>query len=346
MVQGKVSIIVPVYNVEKYLEFCIKSLQKQTYTDLDIILVDDGSTDHSSVICDAYAEQDNRITVIHQKNMGLPGARNAGLKKAAGKWVLFIDSDDWIAYDTVECLLVAMSENMDFLMFDYVRTNEEKEVIQAEGDGKIIKLNKENLLLVLQDVISPSHKHYPAIKANCVVATNKLYSYKFLVKYNLIFDEDVKIHEDVSFSTKVFMYAEQGAYIDKSFYQYRYNIESIMTQYKENYFVRIQPLIEKMRELLLTDFPDKLLGQKLYDERICILIAQCMERYFCNPNNKALYRERKAKWKDLLSDSSLSDSIRRAKLREFTIKKRVIIFCIKMKIFWLPDKYFHLNAKR
>lgn len=106
-----VSIIVPVYNVEKYLKRCIDSLLLQTFTNFELILVDDESTDSSGAICDIYAEQDDRITVIHKKNGGVSSARNAGLDVAVGEYVTFCDSDDYVNYDWLEVLLCAINSN-------------------------------------------------------------------------------------------------------------------------------------------------------------------------------------------------------------------------------------------
>ena len=100
-----ISVIVPVYKAEKYLEKCLDSIVGQTYKDLEIILVDDGSPDSSGRICDKYAENDNRIKVIHKKNGGDSSARNAGFKEATGKYITTIDSDDWIELDAYEKML-------------------------------------------------------------------------------------------------------------------------------------------------------------------------------------------------------------------------------------------------
>lgn len=99
-----ISVIVPVYMVEKYLDRCVKSIVNQTYRNLDIILVDDGSPDYSGKMCDLWAEKDERIHVIHQKNGGLSAARNVGIKASKGKYLLFVDSDDYIADNMIKLL--------------------------------------------------------------------------------------------------------------------------------------------------------------------------------------------------------------------------------------------------
>lgn len=117
-----VSIVVPVYNVEIYLDDCLKSVLAQTYSNLEIILVDDGSTDNSGAMCDAYMKIDSRIQVFHQKNGGLSAARNFGMRHASGKYIYFLDSDDYIEKNAIEELVkVAEDECADvvFLMAAY-----------------------------------------------------------------------------------------------------------------------------------------------------------------------------------------------------------------------------------
>ena len=146
----KISVIVPIYNVEKYLERCIESIINQTYKNLEIILVDDGSPDNCGNICERYAQKDNRIIVIHKENGGLSDARNAGLKIATGEYISYIDSDDYIDNDMYEYMMKEMSkENADIAIcgtkVDFengitkLKENKEKEILNAKE--ALIKLN-------------------------------------------------------------------------------------------------------------------------------------------------------------------------------------------------------------
>ena len=140
-----VSVIVPVYKVERYIRKCIDSILKQSFTDFELILVDDGSPDKCGKICDEYAAKDKRIKVIHKKNGGLSDARNAGLDYATGGYICFIDSDDWIHKDLLKDNLERLvSENADVIIFNYVEvfkeTSIERLVVKTDNGEKYDRL--------------------------------------------------------------------------------------------------------------------------------------------------------------------------------------------------------------
>lgn len=120
-----ISVIIPVYNIEKYVAKCINSILVQTYTNLEILLIDDGSTDNSGKICDDYAKRDTRIRVIHQVNQGLAEVRNVGIREAKGEYVQFVDGDDWIDPETIgTCYTLSQEYNADIVCFRYVHEYE------------------------------------------------------------------------------------------------------------------------------------------------------------------------------------------------------------------------------
>ena len=130
-----ISVIIPVYNVEKYLRRCVDSVVDQTYQKLEIILVDDGSLDGSSAICDEYASMDKRIKVIHKKNGGLSSARNAGLEVATGGYVAFVDSDDWIEKDTYEyCINLLAANDADYIQYEINDTDSPKKLVENPSE--------------------------------------------------------------------------------------------------------------------------------------------------------------------------------------------------------------------
>lgn len=146
--KNMVSVIVPVYNCESFLKKCISSIINQSYTDLEIILVDDGSTDNSGMICDSFREKDSRIRVIHKENGGVSAARNAGIAEASGEFICFVDSDDWLPNNSIEILVKrAYEDNSDFCVGAYKNVGIRKTDIRSIPDKTV---NIEQVYDILQ----------------------------------------------------------------------------------------------------------------------------------------------------------------------------------------------------
>lgn len=211
-----ISVIIPVYNVGEYLQTCIDSVRKQTYKDLQIILVDDGSTDGSGQMCEDAALKDKRITVIHQRNGGLSAARNSGMEAAIGKYICFLDSDDWFDKSFVEKLYtIAEDREADVAVCTYFRVKDETESI---GD-------LQNAVTVTEyDNIQAVSELIKERKISSVV-WNKLYrrslweSVRFPVG---------RIHEDEFITYRVLWEASKIAETDEILYYYRQRTDSIM----------------------------------------------------------------------------------------------------------------------
>lgn len=208
------SIVVPVYNVEKYLHKCVKSILSQCYENFEVILVDDGSTDRCSEICDEFALNDSRCRVIHQPNKGLSGARNSGLKEANGIYILFIDSDDEIAPNLLNCLEINFNKyNVDIIGFNAVVNDIKGQCILSTGKN----------VGMVEDGIKIVQKRIP-------VSTVPLYCYKnkFLRKTNIIFKDGI-YYEDVLFTAQIFMMNPKVFFLDETLYYYNKREESITT---------------------------------------------------------------------------------------------------------------------
>lgn len=210
------SIIVPVYNVKPYLDRCLTSIIRQTYPDIEIVLVDDGSTDGSSETCDNYAAQDSRIRVIHQKNGGLSDARNKGMDIATGEYILFVDSDDYIDLDTCQNLYNYAVYGYDILVADAIVENGKKDLSHISKVGTVWS-GKEYLLLAHQEKKAPM-----AVWLN-------VYRRTFLLENNLFFKFGI-LHEDEEFTPRVFLKAHSVIYTNIEFYHYVIRENSICTQ--------------------------------------------------------------------------------------------------------------------
>ena len=221
----KISIVVPIYNIERYVKKCVNSLINQTYKNIEIILVDDGSTDRSSVICDEYSKKYKNIIVIHQKNQGLSAARNCAVRKATGEYIMFVDGDDWIEEKTVEILKELMEKNgADISSIIKVGHHFES--------GELIIGNSYKMLL---------HMLYKS----CFEIWGKLFKRKLFE--NIEFPVG-KIHEDLYTLPQIVTKADVIVVYHKGLYNYRHRQDSIMAcAAKDYYYDLVQCCIEGVK---------------------------------------------------------------------------------------------------
>ncbi len=194
-----ISVIVPVYNVESYLRKCLDSILAQTYQDLEILVIDDGSTDGSGKICDEYAEKDARIKVFHTKNRGLSAARNLGLNEAHGEWISFVDSDDWVEPDFCkEPLKTAIQYNTDLVIFRFRMVNGKKRIWRIEPDPK----TKDATLRLIHEEAT-------------IVVWNKLFSRSL---FDGVYFPEGKLYEDNAVTHRLIYKAERIYYSEAVLY--------------------------------------------------------------------------------------------------------------------------------
>ncbi|MGN0245888.1 MAG: glycosyltransferase family 2 protein [Lachnospiraceae bacterium] len=218
-----ISIIVPVYNVEKYLSRCIQSILCQTFSDFELILVDDGSKDHSRAICEEFSKRDSRISVIHKENGGVASARNAALRIAVGQYVMFCDSDDYVSPDWVQQLysVVCSYANAFVNCNAWTVASDGNMVLRCdvENPNKIIRMNSYFDLYVSSLDSS---------------LWNKIYSGEIIRERQLRFNEDLRIGEDVIFNVEYYKTCNQIIFINSPLYFYCSNTTSLTHTYRPN----------------------------------------------------------------------------------------------------------------
>lgn len=211
-----VSIIVPVYKVEKYLGKCIESILSQSYQCWELILVDDGSPDQSGKICDEYAEKDTRIRVFHKDNAGVSSARNLGLDKAKGDYIMFVDSDDWISEDCLEiCMEEVVESDLEAVQFGFISVTSDKETPKLK-----------DATLPLDGV------QYIQLNSFNVCAGGGLYKRSLIEQYNLRFLPQLKLAEDQIFVFSFLKHVQRIKYLDKCLYYYLQREESVVHNQK------------------------------------------------------------------------------------------------------------------
>lgn len=247
-----VSVIVPIYNTEKYLEKCIKSILAQTHANIEVVLVNDGSTDHSGAIIDTYAQRDNRIVVINKSNGGLSDARNAGIEKCSGDYITFIDADDFVSPNYVEVLLNTLNdENADLVLCEFEIVNEEGASINYLSNGE--RTNKfvskfPTISTSGTDIIYRSYIEKNGYKY--IVAWNKIYKKEFFV--NLRFPINL-IHEDEHVFADVFIHAKKIAFVDIPLYYYVQRDSGIMAEKNAARSLKSLSIVHAHRKNLFKD---------------------------------------------------------------------------------------------
>ncbi|MBQ2121688.1 MAG: glycosyltransferase [Bacteroidaceae bacterium] len=256
-----ISIIIPVYNVEQYLDDCIRSVQTQTYQNIEIILVDDGSTDHSGSMCDAYAKQDDRIRVIHQQNQGQAEARNTGFAASEGAYIAFVDSDDMISPIYIQTLYdIINHHHADIAACEYTQNEEEMDAQGVPDHDKAYKIDAPTML----------RQWHGKRKRVETVAWNKIYKREILESMSPEIFPKGKTHEDVYTSHLFVEKASDIAITDRKLYYYRKRDNSIShKRTKES----IQQDLEA-QQARLAYFKTK----KLYASYIRLLIGHLLHR--------------------------------------------------------------------
>lgn len=215
----KVSVVIPVYNVKPYLERCVQSVLRQTYKDVEVILVDDGSTDGSGELCDKIAERDSRVRVIHQENQGLSGARNTGIRQATGEYVIFMDSDDeWLLDKGLDALVRQCDEKTDMVTFKMVHIwGQSRHERMADYDIEAISHLKD-----AQEVFTHLVQMQQLRVSACVVLVRK----EILIGHNIFFPQGL-ISEDVFWTLSLWQQIRTVKVVNLDFYGYYHREASI-----------------------------------------------------------------------------------------------------------------------
>lgn len=240
-----ISVIIPVYNVEKYVAKCLDTVIAQSYSDLEIIVVDDGSTDSSGEICDEYAAKDSRIHVIHKSNGGLSSARNVALDVATGEYIAFVDSDDYLALDAFEkCYIKLMETGADVCMFSHYTVNNTACIPHKLPFEKDFYNSSE-----VKNFIFPKFFGKTATDAEL-----EGFVWRQIFKREIIGDlrfrsEREYFAEDVVFDIELYTKVSGFCAVNEPLYYYRYLETSLSNKYRENLFHKLQNLLRFMEQI-------------------------------------------------------------------------------------------------
>lgn len=326
-----VTVVIPVYNVEKYLDRCIHSVVNQTYRNLEIILVDDGSPDKCPEKCDEWAKIDPRIKVIHKANEGLGQARNTGIEKAMGRYICFLDSDDYIAHDTIEKTCVkAMEEKADVVLYGFNSVNKDGKVIanRVANPPKNVYEGEEVRNEFLANLIGVNYEtgdDWGLQMSACM----HLFSREILDKYHCRFESERHIiSEDFYFLLQLYQHVKKLVVVKEAFYFYCENITSLTRTYRPDRFEKINFFYDKCVELCnICKYSDKVIEQ-LKRPYVSYVIAAMKQ--LAVADMPILEKERNFKY--IIQDKTLQRNINSICMRYEPLGRKILLYAMKWKI--------------
>lgn len=311
-----ISVIVPIYNAEAYLSRCIDSILGQKYKNIELILVDDGSTDSSAKVCDEYATKDARVKVYHQRNSGVSAARNNGIDKSKGDYIAFVDADDYLDRNFAgEILKQATKNNADYVCCGYKRVyNDHEEVIN--GDGSRQTMSPDELPIDLLNVQNGhGFAHMKLIKKSAIGDAR--------------FDEKIKVGEDALFNIVLCKNINKAVIYNKPLYNYVFNSNSVVRKYDKKYPDKYLQSMKFMRQYILKNYRDyDDVIQNLYNYIAYHVLLICVN-YCYHPLNENKY----ASLKKVCSIDLFRESIAKSKYDNMSISRKIALFCLKHKLY-------------
>lgn len=344
---AKVSVVVPVYKVELTLRKCIDSVINQSFTDLEIILIDDGSPDHCGQICDEYLVKDDRIKVIHKKNEGLSRARNDGIKMASGEWILFVDSDDWLQEDYVEKLY---SSDLDKYSVPICGATTECPTGQWKkrfGVKGAVEITDTEMLKIVQ-ANSLSLRYNPiknAIKIDLIGPPwNKLYNRLLIEEKSVFFDESLEVAEDSYFNLCYLEWVNKIIVVDSYGYNYCYNSGGITKKFDERrlmkdngFFKRIGEFAKESSNVYLKEFA--------YGSVSYAFILNLYRYYFAS-NNPYSIKKKIEILRNTLNEDQYQEAFEKFNCEAFSHRMNIVIRQAKKKRSIIIMVLFYLNKIR
>ena len=289
MADKKVSVVVPIYNVEDYLDKCVETIVNQTYKNLEIILVDDGAKDNSGPLCDKWAAKDSRIKVVHKENGGLSSARNTGMEVATGDYIMFEDSDDWLELELIEkCVDRITKDNSELVIFGYKKVNEQGANLGEFTFGNDT-INRDKLAgQLFQRIVEMSFGY----------AWNKLYDFNVMKKSGLKNDRSIIDREDLVFNMQMLMHWNKISYLEFAGCNYLQRTTSLLHNSNLARLKNIKPFCEKMYNI---KFRNSESGRKVYNMNVLHYLSDCIIKNILW--NDELGKTEKMSWiKDIIKD--------------------------------------------
>ena len=334
MQQSLVTVVIPIYNVEKYLERCLNSIVGQTYSNLEILLIDDGSPDKCPQICENWAKKDNRIKVIHKQNEGLGMARNTGIEHATGKYICFFDSDDYIDTSTIKkCVELAEKNRAEVVVFGMVSVNSRGKIVEeaAPEAEKLLYLGTEVQTQFLPCLIDSRNQNV-RIRNLCLSACSCLFSLELVRRTNWRFVSERELISEDSYSL-IWLYQSVTcvAILPEALYFYCRNEVSLTQTYREDRFLKIRQFYLACQQMA---------RDAEYDQSVLTAIDGLFLSFTISAMKQSCavslrVRDRITLLNQITGDSILQSVIKSTDLQEQNRQRKLLFWSIRKKLCWI-----------
>lgn len=354
----KISFIIPAYNVEKYIGSCLKSFSLIRSQEIEVIVVNDGSTDNTGEIIDKYCQNDDRFIQIKKDNGGLSSARNYGLKRANGEWIAFWDGDDYITSPFIDDIIPYLSDEIDLIYLGLKQVKENKSLSTDDLSREFSRLHdlghlhfsilgeKEFEIISNQyfNLDSKSLSYLPIKNTTLYQVCSKLIKREIIIKNDLRFDESVKWAEDVVFNIDLYRYVKKVAYSNSVFYNYVIHDGSIMQSYSPNKSKVIMNTVEVANDKL-KEYPQSQISCKNFGYFIIKQFMYCLRNDICNPDNHIKYNQRRKTYYDLRNNPLIMKAFETTDVKEFRLDVRILAFLSKYRMFLVSDSLIKIRER-
>lgn len=342
---AKVSIIIPIYNAESYLSRAIESVQNQTLKDIEIILVNDGSTDRSLAICEEYRDKDKRIKLIDIVNSGVSVARNTGMEIATGDYIGFIDADDYIENNMYENMYKRIiQDSSDICVCNYIlESKDSKQYVDININQDILNSKEQ----VIEKIILPLIGATKLLGEDSLLGFRGvvlyLYKKRLLEDYNIKFKTGLKIGEDFLFNLSYLQHVNKVS-IDRGFYYYYYINRSSATQrYRDDWWIVHKNLIIQIEDFLKSSKLDKLSKDRFTNMKINYLIGAIVNE--THKNNVKKTKKKINLIRHIYKEPIIKNSLAKYRYSYMTLPRKVWFWCIKNKYIYILYIYYKFKQE-
>lgn len=328
----KISVIIPVYKVEQYLAQCVDSVLNQTYRDLEVILVDDGSPDRCPQMCDDYAAKDPRVRVIHQKNGGLSAARETGINAVTGEYAMFVDGDDWLDQETVSLCVRRIVEypEIDSVLFSYMKELNGKSIPMHVMDGDHILMDNQAIDCVHRRLFGLANAElgYPERLENLCTCWGKLYRRDIARKGRYFKTEEVGSCEDGLFNIYALYGCKSVYYLDQPLYHYRKHNSSLTASYRPAFVQQRNRLFDIMEQFIEEHHLDQRYSEALQNRIALSITAVSLNELY----NKSSSLQRICAIRQYLQSKRYHNAAVSLKISQLPLAWKGLLLCSRLKL--------------